>query len=283
MKAKQTQDKAYFWSDPLLGDLELLHANYVTHAFTRHAHEEFAIGVIYSGAQALTYRRADQILMPAGSIAAVNPGEMHTGYAADPDEGWTYRMLYPAPDLLQRVASEITGQDQDIPFFPHPVIFDNRLAHQIYHMHCALEDLQTPAIERETYLLSVLTQLIVRHADSRPIMSSIHPGDRIALHIRDYLRENYRRNVSLTELSNLTRLSTFQLCRVFKAVTGFPPHAYLNLIRVYQAKRLLRLRVPIVQVALDVGFCDQTHLTKRFKAVFGITPKQYAKGTARKT
>lgn len=270
-----------FWREPLLGDLELLHAKYVTHSFTRHAHDEFAIGVIYAGAQALTYRRSERLLMPAGSIAAINPGEMHTGYAADLEAGWTYRMLYPTPNLLRQVAREIVGGDRDIPFFPSPVIFDDRLARQIYRMHCALEEPQTPDLERETYLLSVVSQLIARHAHSRPVISSIQSEDGIVKRVRDYIAANYRRNISLAELSGITNLSKFYLCRVFKETTGLPPHAYLNLIRVHQAKRLLKRGIPVVQVALDVGFFDQTHLTKRFKRVFGITPKQYVKGTAR--
>ena len=52
--------------------------------------------------------------MPTGSIAAINSGEMHTGYAANPKEGWAYRMLYPEPNLLKRVAREITGRDLTI-------------------------------------------------------------------------------------------------------------------------------------------------------------------------
>lgn len=157
-----------FWRNPLLSDLELLHARYVTHTFSKHAHDEFAIGVIYSGAQALTYQRSERLLMPRGSIAAINPGEVHTGYAADPEEGWTYRMLYPEPELLQHIVSEITGRGR-LPFFPHPVIFDLPLANQIYWMHCALGSATTLAIEQETALISVLSKLITRHAQNRVV------------------------------------------------------------------------------------------------------------------
>ncbi|NEQ42304.1 MAG: AraC family transcriptional regulator [Leptolyngbya sp. SIOISBB] len=253
----------------------------MTHSFDRHAHEEFAIGVIYSGAQALTYRRSEQLLMPSGSIAAINPAEIHTGYAANVEDGWAYRMLYPAAELLQEVASEVADFRCDIPFFPEPVIFDQGLAHQIFQMHCALENPHTPVIEKETYLFSILSQLILRHADSRPVIPSVSGKQPMIQCIRDYLVANYQRNISLTELSSLTNLSKFHLCRSFQAAMGLPPHAYLNLIRVHRAKRLLKLGIPISQVALDVGFYDQTHFTKRFKAVLGFTPKQYATGTAR--
>lgn len=281
MKSKKKTEKVQFWREPLFGDLELLHAKYVTHSFSRHAHDEFAIGVIYSGAQAVTYRRSEKLLMPAGSIAAINPTEIHTGYAANIDEGWTYRMLYPTSELLQQIASDVTGCGQNVPFFPQPVIFDQALAHQIYQMHCVLEVPDTPVIEKETYLLNVLSKLIVRHADSRPLVPSIASENRLIQRIQEYLATNYHRNISLTELSSLTNLSKFYLCRSFQKAIGLPPHAYLNLIRVYRAKQLLKLSIPIAQVALEVGFCDQTHLTKRFKAVLGITPRQYAMGTAK--
>ncbi|MEO0825516.1 MAG: AraC family transcriptional regulator [Cyanobacteria bacterium J06635_15] len=281
MSAKSSKDKAHFWRDSLLGDLEFLHANYVTHSFVRHAHDEFAIGVIYAGVQAVGYRRADQLLMPAGSIAAINPGEMHTGYAANPEEGWRYRMFYPKPDLLKRVFVEITGREHDVPFLTQPVIFDDRLARKIYRMHCVLESPETSAIERETYLLDVLAQLVIGYADSRPVILPLQPEDSIVQRIRNYLMLNYRHNVSLTELSGLTNLSKFYVCRVFKEAMGLPPHAYLNLIRVHQAKQLLKLGIPIAEVALNVGFFDQTHLNKRFKGVLGVTPRQYAKGATR--
>lgn len=271
-----------FWRDSLLFDLELLHARYITHAFSRHAHDEFAIGVIYLGTQALTYRQSDRLLMPAGSIAAINPGEVHTGYAENPEEGWTYRMLYPTPELLQHLTSEMTGRET-LPFFPSPVIFDPLLANQIYQMHCALESPHTPAIEQETHLVSVLSRLIVRHADSRLEFKPAQPTESRLQIIRDYLRANYRDNVSLTELSELTGLSKFYVCRVFREAIGLPPHAYLNLVRIHQAKRLLKKGLSVSQVAVDVGFFDQTHFTKRFKAVLGITPNQYAKGNVRST
>ena len=279
LSARNSKDKAHFWRDSLLGDVEFLHANYVRHSFVRHAHDEFAIGVIYAGAQAVGYRRTDRLLMPAGSIAAINPGEMHTGYAANPEEGWRYRMFYPKPEQLKQIFVEITGRDRDVPFLTQPVIFDDRLARNIYQMHCAFESSETPAIERETYWLSVLTQLVLCYADSRPVIPPSQPENRIVCRIRDYLIANYRHNVSLTELSNLTNLSKFYVCRVFKEAMGLPPHAYLNLIRVHQAKRLLKFGIPIAEVALAVGFFDQTHLHKRFKGVLGITPRQYAKGT----
>src|SRR5690349_12656322 len=110
-----THERVKFWHDAALSNLELLHASYVTHAFAPHIHEGYAIGVIEKGAEQFAYRRSHHVA-PVGSIVFINPGEMHTGSAAA-EGGWTYRMLYPATELLQRAVSDLTGRQRDMPFF----------------------------------------------------------------------------------------------------------------------------------------------------------------------
>jgi AraC-like DNA-binding protein len=53
---------------------------------------------------------------------------------------------------------------------------------------------------------------------------------------------------------------------------------YLTHVRVKQAKVLLASGVSIAETALAVGFADQSHLTRCFKRVMGITPGQYTAG-----
>jgi len=48
------------------------------------------------------------------------------------------------------------------------------------------------------------------------------------------------------------------------------------MVRLRHAKRLLRSEAPIARIAVDVGFADQSHLTRRFQRAFGITPGQFA-------
>ena len=120
------QENVKFWRDLDLDNLELLWATYVTHTFSPHLHEGFAIGVVQQGATATDYRR-EHYDIPAGTIIVINPGELHTGHAAS-EQGWTYRMFYPKANQLKQIASELTGHPHDVPFFPCPVINDNELA-----------------------------------------------------------------------------------------------------------------------------------------------------------
>ncbi|MEW6665176.1 MAG: helix-turn-helix domain-containing protein [Thermodesulfobacteriota bacterium] len=73
----------------------------------------------------------------------------------------------------------------------------------------------------------------------------------------------------------MANLSEFHLLRSFRAVVGLPPHAYLIQRRIDYARSHLSRRLPIVQVGLETGFTDQSHFTRWFKKIVGITPGQY--------
>jgi AraC-like DNA-binding protein len=93
--------------------------------------------------------------------------------------------------------------------------------------------------------------------------------------VRDLLPERLADPPTLAELADLTGLSQFALLRAFRAATGLPPHAYLNQLRVRQARLLLDEGVLAADVAAEVGFADQAHLTRHFKRVVGVPPAAY--------
>lgn len=279
MNISSLQEHTQFWREPALSNLELLRATYITHAFAPHIHDGYAIGVIEHGAEQFKYRRSVHVA-PRGSIVLINPGEMHTGEAAT-EQGWTYRMLYPDVSLLQRAATEVAGKQCDIPFFPSPVVDDPALAAQLLQLHATLQD-SPSALERDSRFLWVLAQLVLRHADAHP-HSSLRPirigGEQAWVRqVRAYLEDHYAENVSLEQLASSVNLSPFHLLRVFRDVVGLPPHNYLTQVRVTRARQLLQASLRPVEVALAVGFTDQSHLTRHFKALVGVTPARYAQG-----
>lgn len=267
------KEQVKFWRDPVLSNIELLRATYVTHSFSRHAHEEYAIGVIDAGVEVFTYQGATH-QAPAGSIVIVHPGEVHTGHAGTP-EGWKYRMLYPAVALLQQAIAE--AKATQAPYFPNPVIQDAELAEQLRGLHMALELAETQ-LERESRFLWTLTQLIARHADRRPTLSPLGQEHSAILRARDYLDAHVADSVSLQHLAQIANLKPLKLLRLFQRQMGLPPHAYLIQLRVGRAKTLLSMGGAIAQVALDTGFTDQSHLHRHFKRLVGATPGQYAAG-----
>ena len=95
-----------------------------------------------------------------------------------------------------------------------------------------------------------------------------------------YLDENLERNISLAELAGVVQLSVFHFTRKFRAEFGCPPHAYVMRKRIERAKaQLARRNVPIKVVAANSGFSDQSHMTRLFQRLLGVTPAEYRRTT----
>src|SRR5262249_49927670 len=136
-------------------------------------------------------------------------------------------------------------------------------------------------LERESQLFATFACLLARHAAERPEPRPVRSEPGCVALARSYLEAHLKDNVHLDELARLTNLSPFHLLRVFQRETGLPPHAYLTQLRVGRAKILLAAGLPLLRVAQDSGFSDQSHLTRHFKRLVGVTPGRYASGSAR--
>jgi AraC-like DNA-binding protein len=82
--------------------------------------------------------------------------------------------------------------------------------------------------------------------------------------------------LTLADLAREAGVSRFQLLRGFARELGLTPHAYVLQQRIALARRLIRARVALPEVALNAGFCDQSHLHRCFLRQFGVTPGRYA-------
>ena len=252
--------------------LDLLTASYRQHAFTRHSHTTFAIGVVTDGEEQFNYRgglhRAG-----VGSLAILEPGEPHDGMSAD-ERGWTYRVLYPSEAML------LDGRSYR-PAFPDAIVDDPRTTHLVRSAHEELTAGVDP-LAAHSKLAWAFEALIQRHSGAGapgPVPAAPRAGDTAAARkvaeIRDRLMADLRCAPSLRELAAGVELSPFHMLRVFRDATGFPPHAWLVLERVCRARHLLAVGQMPAQVSSSVGFADQAHLTRWFKRVTGVTPAAF--------
>lgn len=94
----------------------------------------------------------------------------------------------------------------------------------------------------------------------------------------EYIRSNLDKNLGLKELALLLHMSPHYFCHLFKQSMGMTPHQYVIKIRVHRAKELLLTgKFSIAQVALMVGFANQSHLNRHFKKIVGVTPGKIKK------
>jgi AraC-like DNA-binding protein len=256
---------------------DVLHARFVRHAYSRHTHDEYVVGIIESGVQRLDLERGVHY-SPPGSIVLINPGESHTGGPGLPD-GYIYRTFYASESFIRTAAAEVGMTSAILPSFGKTVIADRPLYDVLLAFHRSLAD-AAATLEQETRLRYAISLLVRWHTERRSSnwrLAGATPASRRA---RQYLDESYVRDVSLSELAAACGCSPFHLARAFTAQFGLPPHAYLNNLRVNRAKRMIRAGTPLADVAYAVGYCDQSHLNRRFKKIVGITPSQYAQRSA---
>jgi AraC-like DNA-binding protein len=87
----------------------------------------------------------------------------------------------------------------------------------------------------------------------------------------------YGENMTLKSLAGLVNLSPFYLTRLFRADIGISPHKYLNQLRINKARSMLQEGHSLVDVAYSTGFSDQSHFTRHFKRIVGVTPGHYTR------
>jgi AraC-like DNA-binding protein len=144
----------------------------------------------------------------------------------------------------------------------------------VREFHATL-DPATPAIERQTYWLTLLTTLVLHYAADPLRLPAAGNEPRAVALVRAFLEAHYAERITLPILAAQAGLSPFHLVRVFRRATGVPPHAYLESVRIQQAQRLLMQGMAPAQVAYDIGFSSQSHFTSRFQRIIGITPGRY--------
>jgi AraC-like DNA-binding protein len=185
-------------------------------------------------------------------------------------------MMYLEPSALARLLDHdsVGLRSNHLPLFRSPIVEDPSLSVEYLRLHRALETESLGALEAESRMLAFLTVLVGRYADGRIIgRDSYHTP--LVRSIRQYLEAHFYEDPSLSDLAELTGVGRFALLRQFRREVGMPPHAYLTQVRLREARRQLLAGSSPALVAAEVGFVDQSHLIKRFRSAFGITPGQY--------
>ena len=94
--------------------------------------------------------------------------------------------------------------------------------------------------------------------------------------IIQYMHQNINNRITMTELSELVRLSTSYISRAFKENTGYSVIEYFNKIKIDKAKeQLIDGDKKIKEVARELGFIDEFYFSRIFKRIEGISPSEF--------
>jgi AraC-like DNA-binding protein len=254
-----------------IGGIEPMTASTVR-TYPRHTHDQYGVGVVDSGAHASWSDRGHVEAGP-GNFICVNPGEVHDGQAVG-KQARSWRLLYIDPRVMEETCADVLDGTHAGFTFAAPVFADDQ-ARRLFDRAFAYSKAgvrEGCSMGCETSLLTLVARLQV-HSTGRRYKLQPTPSVRRA---RDKIDGDPAAPLTLPELTRETGLSRYQLIRGFVREVGLPPHAYILQQRIALARRLIRARYELAEVAVMAGFYDQSHLNRCFVRQFGVTPSRYA-------
>jgi AraC-like DNA-binding protein len=253
--------------------IELLQARYQKHSFAPHYHDVYAVGLVEAGALTNVYKHKFQKIVAAGELFVIHPGEVHTGKPVG-DLGVKYRMLYLPTEIVTQWIGEHSFLEETVGVAGKAALPAD-LPQQLVYLHNILTSAKYSLLKQECVLTMVLTKFFIPGL----FMKGADPGYiriyREVENVKEYIAANYSSNLSLKQLAAMVHVSPFHFLRMFQKQVGLSPHSFQTQIRIEQSKQLIRRNEKLAQVSAQVGFYDQSHFIKAFKALVGTTPNQY--------
>ncbi len=155
-------------------------------------------------------------------------------------------------------------------------------------LEAMLSDFASPSAESTCLLQAALLELLCllyRAGDA-----ASHYGDdthsesrKTVMDITAYITSHYAESLTLHALAEKHYISPYYLSRIFKKTTGVSFPEYVNSVRIRAAKELLsEPALSVADVAMRTGFSSLTHFGRCFKALVGISPREYRAASAKK-
>ncbi len=247
------------WSPPIRGVREVLHASFA-HAYPLHTHDSWTLFIVDEGAIRYDLGRRDHG-EDRTMVSVLPPHIVHDGRPAS-DAGYRKRVIYLEAEVL---GEELVGPAVDRPQFP-----DRLLRRRVAALHDALA-CADDMLEAETRLAFLVERLRASlGAHPAPDAGSGDAGVPEAL--RAFLDAHLFESVTLNAAAEHVGGRPTQVARSFVTEFGIAPHAYVIGRRLEAARVRILQGQPLADVAAEVGFYDQAHLTRRFRRLYGITP-----------
>ncbi len=250
-----------FHRHPATPWVELRESRAAPHCYRLHMHAEYSIGIVDAGA-AVFHHAGGPERVEAGSVVLIEPGVWH---ACNPEDGapWAYRMLFVQAGWL---CAQLGVQGLR---FPARARHDAAAAQAVHRLCQPLGDAG----------IAVFTQALL-HCVRRlaepalPAVDAPHAGA-VAAALR-CLHAQPEAAPSVQALAQACGMSAPRFIRCFKAATGVTPGVYRLNLRLNGARRLLAQGTGLAEAAHAMGFADQAHLQRTFKAHHALTPGRYA-------
>ena len=265
MAAQRPRQEVSAWRPRIPGVVEVFHAHFTEYAYPMHVHDAWTLLIVDDGAVRYDLDRHEHGT-PHDTVTLLPPHVPHNGSPATP-HGFRKRVLYLDGTHLRE---DLIGAAVDQPDLRDPV-----LRRRVGQLHTALAHAgdELEAESRLTFIGERLRSQLRPNAGA----DTPRPDPALARRLRELLDERVVDGLTLDEAAGLVHAHPAHLVRAFSTAYGIAPHQYLNSRRVDRARRLLLDGRSPGEVASATGFFDQSHLTRHFRKLVGVTPGRYAK------
>lgn len=217
-------------------------------------------------------------------IADHGPGTIYMLPAGTRDRltwsGTTSRIvLVMEPRFLTR-SMEQTAHLHDLELIPQWNLRDRHIQSLILALHADLQD-GSPAgpLYGESLAVALGHYLIRRHSTRIGRSATSIQGEMPSVRLNrvvEFMNENLARDLRLSELAQVAGMSPHYFCQLFKQSTGYTAYQYVLRQRIDRAKQYLRdPKITLAVASAATGFADQSHFTKVFRRMVGLTPTQF--------
>lgn len=235
--------------------------------FAPHFHEAYCIWLNTNGAELYSHRGHTDILQPS-SFGIVAPGEVHANRAVS-NSGRQLMTFYVQDAEIQSLLRQMGATTEILfrsSFYHDPECFD--LLVKLFKVLLTSQSI----LEKESTFLEVLGLLAHRHGLIKAHAPATGRDETRISETIKLFRDRLGESITLSEVAEQFSCTPYHLIRSFKKQCGLSPHAYLLRLRLEKARELIGHGHRLVDVALETGFADQSHLNRHFKANYGITP-----------
>ncbi|MCX7714228.1 MAG: AraC family transcriptional regulator [Clostridia bacterium] len=246
----------------------------------QHYHDAYEIYLQLDGKRYLFYDNIHYTL-ERGDMVILKPFDIHYAESREVDYYERYVLNF-QPDVLRKILT-----DEEVYF-----LLEEKIHPCVVHLSPSdTEDLSEFFRRTESYtkqkgflteklLCTSVLQLIMKsitYIDESMNVTTNHLEPQIIAAL-SFIYKHYKENISLDEISDAAHMSKYYFCRKFHEVTGTTAFEYLNGIRLSKAHNLLiNTNITIDEIASRVGFVSTVNLTRAFKKVYGIAPRDFRK------
>jgi AraC family transcriptional regulator len=247
-----------------LNGFALTETNYGPHrSLPKHSHEHACFVVVLQGAFTETYGSRSRSCSTSDLIFRP-PEEVH--FDKFLGGGGRCLTIEFAPWRLQSVQEISAGLNNSADFREVPL---NYITKRLYREFCELDNISALAIEG---LILEMTAQVLRLTARKPRLISAHRLEQA----KEIIHAEFSGSLKLSAIASLIGTHPVYLAREFRKSYGCTIGEYVRRLRVeFACNELSKPHASLVEIALRSGFCDQSHFSRTFQRLIGITPSKY--------